>query len=61
MRTLFGLQGEAARTALGLAEVAPEPDAPAVLDATGAHDNDAVDDVTGAGRELPGASSDRDG
>lgn len=55
VRSLFGLTGQDARDAVGL-EDTTTPDEP--HDDTSASDNDAVDDVSGAGRELPGTAED---
>ncbi|MGB3770614.1 MAG: mechanosensitive ion channel domain-containing protein [Rhodococcus sp. (in: high G+C Gram-positive bacteria)] len=55
VRSLFGLTGQDARNALGLQD-AGVPDGP---DGDAAEsDNDAVDDVKGAGRDMPGTAED---
>ncbi|CCQ16441.1 mechanosensitive ion channel MscS [Rhodococcus sp. AW25M09] len=55
VRSIFGLTGQDARDALGLqnAGITDEPEANA-----SESDNDAVDDVKGAGRDMPGAAED---
>lgn len=55
VKSLFGLTGPDARHSLGLqdAGVAHEPEVD-----TSESDNDAVDDVKGAGRDMPGAAED---
>ena len=58
VRSLFGLTGQDARDAVGL-EGARAHDDP--QDDTSASDNDAVDDVSGAARELPGTAEDLEG
>lgn len=55
VRSLFGLTGQDARDAVGLEDVRTDDDP---RDDTPAADNDAVDDVSGAGRELPGTAED---
>ncbi len=55
VRSLFGLTGQDARDAVGLEDMTNQPEP---QDDSSESDNDAVDDVSGAGRELPGTAED---
>ena len=57
VRSLFGMTGQDARDALGLEDAGIADDSETNAPETDA-DNNAVDDVKGAGRDMPGAAED---